>query len=1174
MGLRRIRLRRWVLRWLLGLTGILVIIGAAVAWMVQGASAVTPIAAMTALATLLTLLQTLGTAQSGRQREMPIPSAPRRELPTPPERAGPGDAGEPASVPVFFGRDDEVRTLRRWLIADRCRLVALLGRGGMGKTTLAAHVVAGLRDEFDVVFWRSLLNAQPLEETVRALVAHVGLGEPPATLREQLRTVEELLRRRRCLIVLDNAESLFARGRQAGSYAADLAGYGALLELVATVPHRSCLLMTSREKPAELVRHESRSGPVRVLSLDGLSDAAGRELMADRGLTSPGPAWSRLISRYSGNPLELKLVCDTVLGVFQGDVTAFLRERTDVVGDTHELLAGQFDRMARIEQAVMYWFAIRREPVTIGELERDVAPPTSRRELIAALESLIRRSMATGPRPGSFTAHPVILEFALDRLLSALFRELTAGTPDLLGTHALTLATAKQYIRDAQGRLLVEPLVRRLEGTFARPQIRRLLANVLEGVRAGGTAAVGYTTANVLQLALHLGFAPAGFAFSGLTVREADLRGVTLRDVDFSEVRFERTVFTETFGVVECVAVSGDGTLVAAGTVSGDVRVWSLADARPVAMWNEHSGAVWSVAFGHQDGILVSGGADRTIRIWDLRTNRCVQVCHGHEEGVAGVACHPTEPVVASAGHDNVVRVWNALTGRQVHVLSGHGNWVDGLAFSSNGHRLATCSLDGTVRVWRLEDGECLMTLSAVSGANPADGFRSVAISPDDRWLAASGHDGLVQLWALEDGRSPRTLRAHSDRARSLAFDPVTGLLATGGEDRLIRIWDPVTGRRAATLSGHDRGVSGVAWAAGERRLVSSGLDQTVRIWDVDRAECLLAIRGHEQPVRAVACAPDASLIATAGYDTDIRLWTARPPYRARSLRGHQHWVQALAFSPDGRLLASTGDDRTVRIWDVTTGQCLHVLHGHTGWVADVAFSPDGARLASGGTHQRILIWDTATGRSLTSIDAYDSAAGALAFTPDGRLLVTGGHDHLDQVRLWDAQTGEHVATLAGHVGAVTSLAVSADSGLAITGGVDGQVIVWDLRAPRHRHRLAGGGHRVTTVAVDPGGSLAASGGEDRTIQLWDLSTGACVRVLRGHPAAVTSVAFLDTGTVVSASSDGTVRLWDTATGLASGTLVPDRPYERMNLTGALGLSPAQRETLRRLGAVDEAAAR
>ena len=44
------------------------------------------------------------------------------------------DWGEAPDVEIFYGRQTELTQLQQWLMADRCRLVAVLGMGGIGKT--------------------------------------------------------------------------------------------------------------------------------------------------------------------------------------------------------------------------------------------------------------------------------------------------------------------------------------------------------------------------------------------------------------------------------------------------------------------------------------------------------------------------------------------------------------------------------------------------------------------------------------------------------------------------------------------------------------------------------------------------------------------------------------------------------------------------------------------------------------------------------------------------------------------------------------------------------------------------------------------------------------------------------------------------------------------------------
>jgi transcriptional regulator with XRE-family HTH domain len=83
------------------------------------------------------------------------------------------DWGEALDVPSFYGREEELALLARWVVQDRCRVVSVLGMGGIGKSALAVTLMHRVARQFEAVIWRSLRDAlscvELLEECLKVL---------------------------------------------------------------------------------------------------------------------------------------------------------------------------------------------------------------------------------------------------------------------------------------------------------------------------------------------------------------------------------------------------------------------------------------------------------------------------------------------------------------------------------------------------------------------------------------------------------------------------------------------------------------------------------------------------------------------------------------------------------------------------------------------------------------------------------------------------------------------------------------------------------------------------------------------------------------------------------------------------------------------------------------------
>jgi hypothetical protein len=174
----------------------------------------------------------------------------------------------------------------------------------------------------------------------------------PTTLDEKFSLLMQYLRSRQCLLILDNVEIILDR-EQVGQWRKGYEAYGQLLRTIGDTPHKSCLLLTSREKPRELGLMEGEQGVVRSLPLSGLTPDDGRAIFRQKGtFTGSEAEWQTLINHYGGNPLALKMVAATIQELFNGriaDVLADIAEGVFVFEDIRDLLDRQFDRLSKNE---------------------------------------------------------------------------------------------------------------------------------------------------------------------------------------------------------------------------------------------------------------------------------------------------------------------------------------------------------------------------------------------------------------------------------------------------------------------------------------------------------------------------------------------------------------------------------------------------------------------------------------------------------------------------------------------------------------------------------------------------------------------------------------------------------------------------------------------------------
>jgi RNA polymerase sigma factor (sigma-70 family) len=682
-------------------------------------------------------------------------------------------------------------------------------------------------------------------------------------------------------------------------------------------------------------------------------------------------------------------------------------------------------------------------------------------------------------------------------------------------------------------------------------------------------------------------------------------------------------------GLVEFAAYLGEGSKIASAATDRFARIWDRATGKEIRRFGPGPrtelpflsakaggiGSFWSkteqpnrVAVSADGTHLAAGFEPQVVEVWEITTGRKIATIKSEDKfGSRAIAFAPDGEHLAVAGISGTVALWNVKSCSIVREFGKRDKSFDpkrdsteleGILFATNGDTLVTVASESTfrdgkpyyfrrLRFWNPWKGEERYSLQQphIPGERLA-----LAFSPDSKLFAFATRASEIILLQVANGEQLHKLKVTEQHADTLlAFNPegaklYSRSLITSLNDLIIQEWDTHSGKLLRRFGERDPDLG--RWSIvnmqlgrslqvspdGKTLLTGEG-SNTLHFFDLLAGKVQPFDDGHSHRVVAISYLPDSKSVISRGYDSTLQVWDTATGRSNRRLS--QLLEEGKAVTVDGRYLAASDYKKHITLFDSSVGKVVASIPlFQERSVEEFFFSPDGRVLLHFKPRvPEALLFDTASGKQRSRVALPNNgkpqtpATATLFFSADGGRLAVYAYTLPRSLAIHDTKTGKLLQRLledpeVGIVGA----AFSPDGrSLALDHG-DGQIQLVEMATGKYRKvfgtpyinrakpkevsgmtwsstTLWNGEAASSTVAFSPDGRLLAHA-DQQELKVWEVITGETLAKFKGHTGKLTAVAYAPDGaTIASASQDTTGLIWNVRS-LSSKADMPTSPLD------------------------------
>jgi WD40 repeat protein len=629
-----------------------------------------------------------------------------------------------------------------------------------------------------------------------------------------------------------------------------------------------------------------------------------------------------------------------------------------------------------------------------------------------------------------------------------------------------------------------------------------------------------------------------------------------------------RRIAGHTAAITALSVLPTDATQLFSASEDGSVRQWRIVDGQPVRQL-DLGGPALAMAVSADGTRLAAGGSNRAVRLWNLQNNQLLAELRGdfraqnlvlkltQDGGTVTNKLNGTKTQLAAAQQDLPGKTAAAKTASDAlaatekaesdalassKTASTAKKTADAAAFEAAlvAQRIGQAKATAVKAVTAVEAELKAATdkaarAKAAADADASNASLAQAKSAADKVVAEAGvklqtaataKQGAEQSSAEADAKSKQAADAAAATAKPATDAATAAATATTVRKNAQLLAKSMADAEKLVTDAIERGKADVARL--EAALVKN---------QADLEAAKKAITEAEQPMRAVAFSPDGAQLAAAGDDRKVHTYHAETGVPIEVYAGHGAAVGAVTFTPSAALVSGSGDASAV-VWEMDPDWALERTIGaidDPSQLADrvlaIDFSPDGALLATAGGEParsgELKLWNVADGKLALAIsEAHHDTIFSVDFSADGKYLATGGADKA--VRVFEAADGRQVKLFEGHTHHVLGVSWRSDGRLLVSCGADTAVKVWDFESGEQQRSLNFSPKQAVAVQFvgDTTNALVTSG--DNLLRLFQAENGGLIRNYDGAGGYVHTIAVTPDGKLVAAGGeDGVLRLFN-----------------------------------------------